>query len=133
MIRNGDVMVDGSSVGDVKEAAIEERTKMADGGIVVIGVTVSSKKRQILSEPDIQMRGFIYMKNNEPLLNSIATMLNTALTNLLVNSEKKISIPEMSKKISDKISRFIVKNTDKEPMVFLEILDIDQLEKVDPR
>ena len=73
------------------------------------------------------------MKNNEPLLNSIATMLNAALTNLLVNSEKKISIPEMSKKISDKISRFIVKNTDKVPMVFLEILDIDQLEKVDPR
>ncbi len=133
MIRNGDVMVDGSSVGDVKEAAIEERTKMADGGIVVIGITVSSKKKMILSEPDIQMRGFLYMKNNEPILNQIALMLNNSITNLLVNSEKRVSIPEMSKKIADKISRYLVKNTDKEPMVFLEILDIDQLEKVDPR
>ena len=32
LIKNGDVMVDGNSVGDVKETAIEERTKMADGG-----------------------------------------------------------------------------------------------------
>lgn len=133
LIRNGDVMVDGASVGDVKEAAIEERTKMADGGIVVIGVTISTKQKKVLSAPDIQMKGFLYLKDNEPILAQINQIIDNSLNNLLVNSEKRVSIPEMSKKITDKISRYLVKNTEKEPMVFFQILDIDQLEKVDPR
>ncbi len=133
LVRNGDVMVDGASVGDVKEAAIEERTKMADGGIVVIGVTISTKQKKILSAPDIQMKGFLYLKDSEPILNQINQIIDNSLNNLLVNSEKRVSIPEMSKKITDKITRYLIKNTDKEPMVFFQILDIDQLEKVDPR
>lgn len=132
LIRNGDIMVDGSSVGDVKEAAIEERTKMADGGIVVIGLTVSTSQKKIVSAPDIQMRGFLYMKNNEPILNQVSTMLLTAVNNALANNEKKLSLPDLSKKISEKIGRYLVKNTEKEPMVFLQILDIDQLNPVDP-
>ena len=132
LIKNGDVMVDGNSVGDVKETAIEERTKMADGGVVVIGLAYSSKAKKILSNPDIQMRGFLYLKNSEPLLAAISSLFLTTVNTLLTDEKKHASI-EIEKKAADKISRYIIKNTNKEPMVFCKLVDIDDMELIDPR
>ena len=132
LIKNGDVMVDGNSVGDVKETAIEERTKMADGGVVVIGLAYSSKAKKILSNPDIQMRGFLYLKDSEPLLAAISSLFLTTVNTLLTDEKKHASI-EIEKKAADKISRYIIKNTNKEPMVFCKLVDIDDMELIDPR
>ena len=132
-VKTDDAMVDGNSVGDVKEAAIDERTQMADGGIVVIGLTISSKQKKVVSDPDIQMRGFLYIKDSEPVIAQIQSILMSTVATLLNNTEKRITSIDINKKVSDKVSRYLMKNTNKEPMVFCEVLDIDQLEIIDPR
>lgn len=130
LIRNGDVMVDGSSVGEVKEAAIDERTKMADGGVLIMGITYSSKQRKIVSSPDIQMRGFLYLNDSEPIVNQITQILTSNLNNYLNNLQNKLNQNDMQKKIADKVSKFVLHQTNKEPMVFCQLLDIDSLEKL---
>ena len=131
-VRNGDIMVDGNGVGDVKEAAIEERTKMADGGVVLIGVAVSVKKKKIVSEPDIQMRGFLYLKDSQPVLDQINTLLANQLNNAL-NSERKFSLMEIEKRISEKCAKSLVKTTEKEPRVIVKVIDVDSQIEIDPR
>ena len=131
IVKNGDIMVDGNSVGDVKETAIEERTKMADGGILIMGITYSSKKRVILSNPDIQMRGFLYLNDNEPILNQLNQILISNLNNYLNNAQNRLNPMDMQKKIADKVSKFIIHQTNKEPMVLCELLDIDSLESAE--
>lgn len=37
---------------------------------------------------------------------------------------------DMQKKIADKVSKFVLHQTNKEPMVFCQLLDIDSLEKL---
>lgn len=130
LIRNGDVMVDGNSVGEVKEAAIDERTKMADGGVLIMGITYSSKLRKIVSSPDIQMRGFLYLTDSEPIVNQITQILTSNLNNYLNNLQNKLNQNDMQKKIADKVSKFVLHQTNKEPMVFCQLLDIDSLEKL---
>ena len=128
VIKNGDIMVDGNSVGEVKETAIEERTKMADGGILIMGITYSSKQRKILSNPDIQMRGFLYLNDSEPIINQISQILISNLNNYLNNAQNKLNQIDMQKKIADKVSKFVIHQTNKEPMVMCELLDLDNLE-----
>lgn len=130
-IKCGDVMVDGSSVGDVKEQAIVERQKMADGGIVIIGVTISSKLKRIVSSPDIQMRGFLYLKDNEQLLAKMSDLLNSIITTFL--GANHFSTLDAEKKASDKLFKMIVKETGKEPAVLVKILDIDYLGQVNEK
>ena len=132
-VKNGDIMVDGNSVGDVKEAAIEERTKMADGGVLLIGVTISSKEKKITSTPDIQMKGFLYMKDSEPVLNQINTIINTNLTNYFAKSEGHMTTLDMEHKLTEKILKYVVKATEKEPMIMLKIIDTDKATSIDPR
>lgn len=131
-VRNGDVMVDGSSVGDVKEAAIEERTKMADGGVVLLGVAVSSSKKMIVSEPDVQMRGFLYMKDSQPIVDQITSILTNNL-NTFLNGERRMALPDMEKRIGEKCSKALMKTTQKEPRVVVKIIDVDSQIEIDPR
>lgn len=133
IVKNGDVMVDGSSVGDVKETAINERTQMADGGVVLIGLAISLNKKKIVSNPDIQMRGFLYLKDSEPIVNQMSQILSTTLTALMNNSEKSISLLDMERKINDKLSKFLLKETNKEPMILTNLLNVDELNPIDPK
>lgn len=132
-VKNGDIMVDGASVGDVKEAAIEERTKMADGGVLLIGITISSKKKKITSAPDIQMKGFLYMKDSQPVLDQISQILINNINNYLTKNENKMSTIDMEHKVTEKIAKYVLKATEKEPMILVEILDTDTLPSFDPR
>lgn len=131
-VRNGDVMVDGTSVGEVKEAAIEERTALNDG-VVLLGVTVSTKRKKIVSSPDVQMRGFLYLKNSDSIVNQMTSIFTSSVSNYLETAQGKISTIEMGKKISEKLSRLVLKNTDKRPTIVCEVLDMDALESMDPR
>lgn len=131
-VRNGDIMVDGASVGEVKESAIEERQKMADGGVVLIGVAISSKNKAIVSNPDIQMRGFVYIKESQPILDQLNAIISTGINNYF-NSEKKTSLTDVSLKLSDKCGKGLSKLTQKEPRVIVKIIDVDSLVEIDPR
>lgn len=131
-VRNGDIMVDGNSVGDVKEAAIEERTKMADGGVVLVGVAVSLKNKEVVSQPDVQMRGFLYLKDSQPVLDQITTLVTSQL-NAALNNERKFPLVEIEKRIGDKVAKSLVKTTQKEPRVIIKIIDVDNQIEIDPR
>ncbi len=124
-VKTGDVMVDGNSVGDVKEQAIEERQKMADGGIIMIGVAISLNDKKIVTNPDIQMRGFVYLKDSEPIINQLSNILNSTINSYFSQSHS-YSIADIEKKASEKISRYISKEIDKEPMIICNIINLDE-------
>lgn len=130
-IKSGDVLVDGSSVGDVKQAAIEERTKMADGGVIIFSLAISSLQRKIVSDPDVHMRGFIYMKDTEPLFNLLLTTFMTNVKIMIDQNTKNPNASEMSRKLSEKMSRFIERATNKQPMVIASIFDVDNMDEVE--
>lgn len=132
MVKNGDILVDGSSVAEVKENTIEERTRMADGGVVILGLAVSMRKRDIVSAPDIQMRGFLYFKESEALITQLSQMVMSNVQSYF-DSDKRVYPIDMEHRISDKASKFIRKTTDKDPLVITKIIDVDSLEEFDPR
>ena len=40
---------------------------MADNGVVILGATVSKSSRKVIAGPDVQMRGFIFLKDADNL------------------------------------------------------------------
>lgn len=130
MVKSGDVMVDGTSVGDVKEQAIYERQKMADGGVVLIGIPYSSSKKKAISTPDVQMRGFLYLRESESIINQIASVAVSYANGLLSTGT---GVNDIEWKTADKVSKFLYKQTDKDPMIVVKMLDVDLAEGLDPR
>ena len=131
LLKTGDVLVDGNSVGEVKEAAIEERQKMADGGIIILSLAISRKKRKIVSSPDVQRKGFLYRKEFNPLRNQISANFTTQVQAWLSNTQARQSLEDRDKRIAEKRTRFLRKETKKEPMVRCELINVDDLEAFD--
>ena len=122
-IPTGDLLIDGNSINSINDVIIEERQKMACDGIIVLAVTISKEKKEIIAGPDIQMRGFIFLKDSENIVKQIQTLFLEQVKIYLSGYYTKKS--ELTEKICDKISRYVKKETGKNPLIFPNILDLD--------
>ena len=67
----GEVFVDGSGVGEVGAVVLNDRKLLAEDGMVVVVLSMSSHDHRLLCEPEIVTRGFVYVKESEELLQEL--------------------------------------------------------------
>ena len=67
----GDVYVDGLGVGDIGSGVLEDRQRLSDNGVVILGATVNQKTGIMVAGPDIQIRGLVYLRDAEDLVKDI--------------------------------------------------------------
>ena len=110
------ILVDGSGVStSVSENIVNDRRQLAVDGVVVIAVTISEKENRIIAGPDCQMRGFVYVKEAEPLLKSIANIfIDEVTTALSVNNH---NYEDIKANAQERIRRFIKRENGREPMI----------------
>ena len=123
-IQNGDILVDGIGVGNVVDSVIEERIKMANDGVIILGAVVSTKEKKIITTQDVQMRGFVFLKDSESIVKAINSIFEDSL-HTYISSYYEENKQEFIDKISDRIIRFVRRETKKQPLVIPTIIDID--------
>ena len=110
------ILVDGRGVStSVSENIVADRRQLSVDGVVVIALTVSLGEKRILAGPDCQMRGFVYVKEAEPLLKSIANIFVEEIT--LALSLNKTDFEEAKSNAQERIRRFIKRENGREPMI----------------
>ena len=109
------MLVDGKGVAKISDDIIKVRQKLGIDGAVVIGATISLSKQEIVSGPDCQMRGFVFVKEAEPLLKSITQIFVDEIKAAL--REGKKDFEETKTIIKDRISRFIKRENGREPYI----------------
>jgi len=62
-----DVLVDGRLVGEIGEVVIRDRQRLSQDGFIVALIPVNAQ-RQLIGEPQIVSRGFVYLQNADDLL-----------------------------------------------------------------
>lgn len=108
------ILVDGKGITKISDELIETRQQMGVDGAVVIASTVSLSEKRIIAGPDCQMRGFVFVKEAEPLLKSITQIyveeVNAAL-------KKGIDMEMANNTIKERIRWFIRRENGREPLV----------------
>ena len=125
IVENGDIMVDGIGVGNVIDSVIEQRIKMATDGVIVLGAVISSKQKKIITQQDVQMRGFIFLRDSENIVKQINSMFEDAL-HIAISSYYEGNEDQLIDNIVEKISKFLKKETKKQPLIIPNIIDIDK-------
>lgn len=123
LVKVGDLLIDGKGIGDVEGGVILERQKLSDDGVVVLGVTISKSKRVIVAGPDVQMRGFVFLKDADTILKEITKIFLTVINDGLAKSNYRIS--DLQNNSTDAIIRYIRRANGKNPMVLPLIIEID--------
>ncbi len=111
-IPGGYVFVDGSGVGDIGKAVIRDREALARDGFVIAVIRRDAEGR-LAEKPEIITRGFVYMKDSEPLLQSMSQAVATALRDITgATSEGAIR-----ERATDALNRLIYSETKRRPMI----------------
>lgn len=116
------VMVDGLGIGDVEEVVLRDRRTLSQEGMVVIITTLDRRRGKLLKSPDIISRGFIYLKENQSLLEDIRKRLRGLISRL--PRYQPIESDYLKTLIRDQIGQFIYNRTKRRPMILPVVIEI---------
>ena len=111
----GEIYVDGAGVGDVGTVVMRDRKRLAEDGMVVVVLPISAHNGDLLSEPEIVTRGFIYVKESGDLMKELQSVAQDAAES--VSRKRARDDGELRGTVKSAVSSYLFKTTRRSPMV----------------
>ncbi|HEY4963422.1 MAG TPA: ribonuclease J [Candidatus Saccharimonadales bacterium] len=114
----GTILVDQTGA-IVSNVVVKDRVLLSEEGLVAVVLTVDKKTGTLLTSPDIISRGFIYMRDNEEIMNGLRSELKRAVQ----QRYKRIDIDRFKAELKDHVTHFLFEKTQRSPIV-IPVLNI---------
>ena len=121
-VPSGNVLVDGSGVGDIGNVVLRDRLHLREDGLVVVVATVDRRYGEIVSGPEIVTRGFVYERESDGLLEEARRVSETTLQRAL--SRGKVDYNTVKSAMKDDLAKFIFRATKRRPMILPMIMEV---------
>ena len=121
-VQEGNILVDGSGVGDVGNIVLRDRKNLSRDGIINVIVAIEKESHAIVGGPDIITRGFVYVRESEELVNEIKQISYESIQKSIDNNVFKWS--EIKNNIRNDIGSFIYSKTKRKPIIVPIIMEV---------
>jgi len=111
-VPSGSILVDQTGA-LVNNIVVKDRVLLSEEGLVVIILTVDKKNGSLMTSPDIISRGFIYIRDNEELMNGLRNELKRAVS----QRYKRVDIDRFKAELKDHITHYLFEHTQRSPIV----------------
>ena len=118
----GNVLVDGSGVGDIGSVVLRDRKHLSEDGLVVVVASADLHGRYIVSGPDIVSRGFVYVKESEDLMGRAKKVAEAALEKVISKGGKDFAA--IKNAVREDLTKFFFKETKRKPMILTIIMGV---------
>lgn len=121
-----DVFVNGNENLDAGGMVLKDREVLSTDGAIIVGVVVNHVTKQIIGGPDVQSRGVIYLKDADYIIKEIGKIME----NVINTAAEAGTYDNMNCRAEarDKISRYVMKETGKKPMILPAIVEINTVD-----
>ena len=118
----GKILIDGSGIGDVGNIVLRDRKNLSESGLIIAVATVSIKEGILMSGPEIISRGFVYVRENEELMNETKDVATKAIIHALEGGVNDWG--ELKAIMKNAISKFIFTKTKRKPIILPILMDL---------
>lgn len=118
-----DVNIDGNAHLDSQGLILRDRQTLSTDGVIIIGIVINHKTKEIIGGPDVQSRGVIYLKDADHIVKEISSILEHSIQDAVKSNSYENMGVRMDAK--DRISKFVLKETGKRPMILPVIIEIN--------
>lgn len=118
-----DTLIDGKENWDVTGVVLKDREVLSTDGVMIIGVGVRYKTKEVINGPDVQTRGLIYLKDADYIIKEVGNIMENCI--LTAVKEKRYENLAVRGEARDKITKYLMKETGKRPMVLPVIMEIN--------
>ena len=122
VVRADDIMVDGLGIGDIGNAVLNDRKLLAESGLIIVAAAVDCENSLLLSEPEILSRGFVYVRENEKLIEKTRDLARDAIERSLAKGFKDWGT--LKSDVKDELRKPLFRETRRSPLilpVFIEM------------
>ena len=118
-----DTLIDGKENWDMAGVVLKDREVLSTDGVMILAIGLEAKTIKIINGPYVQTRGLIYLKDAEYITNDVAKIMEETIEEAVAN--KTYENLATRQEIREKVSKYLVKQTAKRPMVLPVILEIN--------
>ncbi len=118
----GKVLVDGLGVGDVGSIVLRDRKHLGQDGLIVVVVTLDREDNHIIAGPDIVSRGFVYVRESEPLMDNARNAVVDALERCQEDGVHEWGM--IKNAIKEELSKVLYDKTRRSPMILPIIMEV---------
>jgi ribonuclease J len=112
------VFVSGTGIGDVGTQILSERQQLANSGVLIVSVMINKVTNMLIEAPQVNCKGFVFIKENQELITSIRTSSEKVLN-------EELHMKSGEQKIRDRLlsllKKTIYNKTHKDPLLVLLI------------
>jgi ribonuclease J len=111
-VPSGTILVDQTGA-IVSNVVVKDRVLLAEEGLIAVVLTIDKKSGSLMTSPDIISRGFIYMRENEEVMNGLRNELKRAVQQRF----KRIDLDRFKAELKDHVTHFLFEHTQRSPIV----------------
>lgn len=111
-VPHGTVLVDQTGA-IVSNVVVKDRVLLSEEGLVAIVLTVDKKTGSLMTSPDIISRGFIYMRDNEEIMNGLRIELKRAVQQRF----KRVDLDRFKLELKEHVMHYLFEHTQRSPIV----------------
>ena len=111
-VPHGTILVDQTGA-IVSNVVVKDRVLLSEEGLVAVVLTIDKKTGALLTSPDIISRGFIYMRDNEEIMNGLRQELKRAVQQRF----KRIDLDRFKLELKEHITHYLFEHTQRSPIV----------------
>jgi len=120
-VPTGGILVDGLGVGDVGNVVLRDRKHLSQEGLMAIVIVIDRDEEKLVSGPDIVSRGFIYIRENEDIIDNIQELVREILSSQSLAGDNWSNLKNI---IKDEVHNYIFDKIKRNPMILPIILDV---------
>ena len=111
-VPSGTILVDQTGA-IVNNVVVKDRVLLAEEGLISVVLTIDKKTGNLLTSPDIISRGFIYMREEEEMINGLRTEVRRAVAQRF----KRIDLDRFKAELKDHVTHYLFEQTGRSPIV----------------
>ena len=116
------VLVDGLGVGDVGNVVLRDRKHLSEDGLIIVVITISKDKKELVSDPDIISRGFVYVRESTDLMDEAKHVVKDILTSCENENVKDWST--IKYRVRGGLRTFVYQEIKRNPMILPIIIEV---------
>ena len=122
LFRSDELLIDGNSTQDIGELVLKDRELLSDNGIVIICATLNRKTKKIEAGPEILTRGFIYVKENNEIIEKMKEISLEVINSNI--SDNYVEFNKIKNGIREELGKYLFSETECKPMIITVITEI---------
>lgn len=120
-VQAGNVLIDGSGIGDVGNIVLRDRKLLSQDGIIIVVVTLNRAQKRIASGPEIISRGFVYVRESEELISEATEIARECIEKYV--SKDTFEWTNIKQEIRETLNAYLFQKTKRRPMIIPIIME----------